>query len=509
MRNKVNKNSTIEDYHSNIRYYRTKAVRGRRLVYILSLIGILGFISIFEADSADYLNIGLHNSYKEYFTYQILFISLCLLLSSAFFSATETAFFSLRATQLKRFEESKYYRDRLIARLMVDPANFLTTILMGNAIVNIGLSIVFGVRMESFLMEKVFVGRLGGSWISYALACIISTFILIIGGEITPKLIALRYAEIYAHSVVLLIFLLHLIFSPIRKIFLYFTGVVFKVTGFSTIPPFPWITDDEFVEIVKQKELSPMIAEHEREMIQGILQFRDEPVKKILVPRTEIVAIPSKATVKDAWEIFCKHEYSRMPVYEDNLDHIVGMLYAKDLLDYVEMNQWKVSVRPISRRAYFIPETTTISEFIKFAQRVNTHLAIVVDEYGGTSGLVTLHDAFREIIGDIADDEQEESQPEYVKVGENEYLIDGMMAISDLEELVGCRLDDPEHTTVAGFLFKIHENVTSPGDVIEVGPLKFTIEEMDGNRIAKVRLVIRREDTEDSEKGGRDFEIDI
>ncbi len=503
MRKRTKKKNSIEDYHSRIERYREKSIKGRRILYIFSIVILMGFFAtFFDACSAynNLLNIDSQNPInKDNFTYQILLISLCLLLSSAFFSATETAFFALKETQLKRLEESGYYRDRLIAQLMTDPANFLTTILMGNAIVNIGLSIAFGVRLESFLMERVFTEQFGGDWISYILASIASTFILILGGEITPKLIASRYAELYAHSVVFLIFLIHLIFSPIRKILLYFTGVVFKLTGFSSIPPSPWITDDEFVQIVREKELSPMIAEHEREMIQGILQFRDEPVKKILVPRTEIVAIQSNATVEDAWKVFCEHEYSRMPVYEENLDHIVGVLYAKDILDYVETGRWKSLVKPISRRAYFVPETTTISEFIKLTQRVNTHLAIVVDEYGGTSGIVTLHDAFREIVGEITDDESEMPEPECIKISENEYLIDGMMAISDLEEIIDHRLDDPEHTTIGGFLFKIHENVPTPGDVIKVGPLRFTIDEMDGNRIAKVRLLIEHKDVKNGE----------
>lgn len=508
MSNEIRKSAEQGDYQRRAKVYNSTSIRfkrGRGAVYLLCATGLIVALFFFDVGSADYLDFTSSYPTGRYFTSQVLFVSLCLLLSSAFFSATETAFFTLKTTQLKRLEESNHYRDRLISALMKDPANFLTTILMGNAIVNICLSIVFGVRLEKFLVDKVFQGEFGGEWISYILACLASTFILILGGEITPKLMATRYAEMYAHAVVLLVFLIHLLFSPIRKVLLHLTGLVFKLTGFSSIPPSPWITDEEFVRMVKEEELSPIISEHEREMIKGILEFRDEPVKKILVPRTEIVAIPASASVKDAWEVFCQHEYSRMPVYQDNLDHIVGILYAKDLLDYVEMNQWKVSVKSISRKAHFIPEITSISEFIKLAQRVNTHLAIVVDEYGGTAGIVTLHDAFREIVGEITDDEKEETPPEYIKINENEYLIDGMMAISDLEELIGYSLIDPEHATVGGFLFKIHEKITSPGDVIEVGPLKFIVEKMDGNRIDKVRLIIMKPETEVGEFLEEDF----
>ncbi|MCX8065198.1 MAG: hemolysin family protein [Candidatus Hydrogenedentes bacterium] len=503
MENKRKKNLEVEDYRKKEGDSRVTLKQGSRVLYIFCAISLLSALLFLDTSSASHFNSSIAGD--EYFTYQVLLISLCLLLSSAFFSATETAFFALKATQLKTLEQSNYYRDKLISGLMKDSANLLTTILMGNAIVNIGLSIVFGVRLERFLMERFFHGDFWGHWISYILACIVSTFILILGGEITPKLMAARYAEMYAQAVALLVFLIHLFFSPVRKLLLQVTGKIFKLTGFSSIPPSPWITDDEFVQMVKEDELSPIISEHEREMIKGILEFRDEPVKKILVPRTEIVAIPANASVKDAWDTFCEHEYSRMPVYQDSLDYIVGVLYAKDLLDYVEMNQWKVSVKPLSRKAYFIPETTSISEFIKLAQRVNTHLAVVVDEYGGTAGLVTLHDAFREIVGEITDDEKEDGPPEYIKISENEYIIDGMMAISDLEELIDYRLEDPEHATIGGFLFKIHEKITSPGDVINVGPLKFIVEKMDGNRIDKVRLIITRKESNTEDFLEEDF----
>jgi len=434
----------------------------------------------------------------DYFPLHILILSLCLLCSSAFFSATEMAFFAIRETQLKSMQKSPNFRERLIARLMASPSDLLTSILMGNAVVNIGLSIAFGSRLEKYIINHLLPESIASHFISYTLACLVSTFILIFGGEVTPKLLASRYVEHYARSVVFLIYIIHTLFSPVRKLLLSSIGLTFRITRFSSIPPSPWVTDDELKLLVQEEGLSDVIAEDERKMIRGILEFRDEPVKRILIPRTEIVAIPDDASVVEAWEIFCEHEYSRMPIYHESLDHIVGILYAKDLLDYIEKKLWSQPVKPIGRKVHFIPDTMAISESIKTAQKLNIHLAIVVDEYGGTAGLVTLHDALSAIVGEISDDESEE-EILYTKIGDNEYILDGKMPISELEELIHFSLDDPEHTTIAGYLLKQHENLMKQGDTVIVGSLKFVVEKMQGKRIARVRLKIEKEISPDEE----------
>lgn len=479
-------------------FVKNKQLHKKRFYLFIFLI-LIPLILIFQP-VINALQEGSQEKLADYFPLRIIILSLCLLSASAFFSATETAFFALRATQLKAMQKSPYFRERLIAQLMNSPSDLLTSILMGNAIVNIGLSIAFGSRLEEYLSNHFF-NESAFSPLSYLISAFVSTFILIIGGEITPKLLASRYVETYARSVVFLVYIIHTLFSPVRKFLLSSIGFTFRITRFSSIPPSPWVTDDELKLLMEEEELSHVIAEDERKIIRGILEFRDEPVKRILVPRTEIVAIPDDATVADAWDIFCEHEYSRMPIYHENLDHIVGILYAKDLLDYIEKKLLKQTVKPIGRKAYFVPETMVISEFIKTAQRLNSHLAIVVDEYGGTTGLVTLHDALSVIVGEISDDETEE-EVLYEKIGPNEYLLDGRMPIPELEELIHFSLDDPEHTTIAGYLLKQHESLAKPGDVVEVGPLQFIIEEIEGKRIAKVRLRIKEPD--ENEEAGED-----
>ncbi|MGC8738083.1 MAG: hemolysin family protein [Candidatus Hydrogenedens sp.] len=486
-------------------FQRQSIFRFKYLLYLFIWVSVFLFLILCQNGSYAF-QIETVEKLQDYFPVHILILSLCLLCSSAFFSATEMAFFAIRGTQLKSMQKSSYFRDKLIAQLMTSPPDLLTSILMGNAIVNIGLSIAFGSRLEKYIITQLLPTSIASPLISYTLSCLFSTFILIFGGEVTPKLLASRYVESYARSVVFLVYIIHTLFTPIRKLLLSSIGLTFRITRFSSIPPSPWVTDDELKLLVQEEGLSDVIAEDERKMIRGILEFRDEPVKRILIPRTEIVAIPDDATVAEAWEIFCEHEYSRMPIYHENLDHIVGVLYAKDLLDYIERKLWKQPVKPIGRKALFIPDIMAISESIKTAQKLNTHLAIVVDEYGGTAGLVTLHDALSAIVGEISDDESEE-EILYTKINEEEYILDGKMPISELEELIHVSLDDPEHTTIAGYLLKQNENLMCQGDSLIVGPLQFTVEKMDGKRIAQVRLKIEKtkETPADEEYGGEEL----
>lgn len=474
--------------------------RRRFLSYFFIL--FLSFVIIFVLHNQVYSQDAFEASSTP-FSWQVYILTFALLLSSAFFSATETAFFSIRSNRLKEMVDSTSITDRIVAQLMLRPAELLTTILIGNAIVNISLTIVFGTRLERFLSERVFANTFGSNWISYVLTVFISSTILIFGGEVTPKLFSSRFVESYARSVAPIVFIIHQTLSPMRKLILNIIGLIFRLTRFSSIPPSPWVTGDELKSLVQKSELSDVIAEEERKMIRGILEFRDESVKRILVPRTDIIAIPDTATVADAWEIFCEHEYSRMPIFHENLDHIVGILYAKDLLDWTEEERWNQPVKPLGRKVHFIPEAMAISEFIKMTQRVHAHMAIVVDEYGGTAGLVTLHDALSIIVGEIGDDEKEE-EPLFVKIDEGEYLINGKMPIAELEELIQISLEDKEHTTVAGFLLSQHESLLDVGNSVEIGSVRFIIDRMEGNRIAWVRLQVKGKEVEENEvNGGR------
>jgi len=408
-----------------------------------------------------------------------------LLSFSAFFSAAEIAFFSLDRVALGRLRQSDNLTQRLAARLMEHPGNLLTSILMANSIVNIFLGIAVAGPSELVFSQTLQLP----STISYPAAVMVATAFLVFFGEVTPKVIVVQFADRYAALSAIPIYITDLLLTPIRVGVLYFLGLVFRATGFSKLPPAPFITDEEFLSVLTQGEESGALDRGEREMIQGILEFSEVMLKEVLVPRPDMIALPEKSTIGEAIALFRKEEYARMPVYAENLDHIVGILYAKDLLPFAERGAYDDPIQPLLRKPHFAPETMTVASFVKMAQRLRVHLAIVVDEYGGTEGLITLQDALREVVGDIGDDTEDEA-PMVHEIHKGVYRVDGSLPLHELEELTGVPIQDEEHTTVAGFLMDQTDRIPEVGDRIEHAGVTYTVEAVEGKRVALLRIQV-------------------
>jgi len=265
------------------------------------------------------------------------------------------------------------------------------------------------------------------------------------------------------------------------------------VTGFSRVRPAPFMTDDEFKSLLSEGEATGAIESDERQMIQGILEFSDVMLREILVPRPDMVAVEDSATVEAALAVFREHEYSRMPVYKEDLDHIVGVLYAKDLLIALEEKGGEAPVRPIARKVQFVPETMTVADFMRVAQRTRAHLAIVVDEFGGTEGLVTLQDALREVVGDIGEEDDLDEAPACTEVEAGVFTVEGSLPLDELARLTGVEADADEHTTVAGFVMEQSDKIPEAGDRIEHEGVVFTVEVVEGKRVEKLRIEVPRE----------------
>lgn len=424
-------------------------------------------------------------AWHEYLPPSILAAIAVLLLCSAFFSSSETALFSLHKLRLRRMREETDVTGHLIARMLESPGRILTTILVGNMIVNVAIGVILGTRVEDMLRHLYeFPPAL-----SYSLAVLATTGVLVLFGEIGPKVFAVSASEPLARTVALPLMLIDKIVAPARDALLAITDFLFRVTRFHELRAAPFITDDELRAVLTHGETHGVIEEEERQMIQGILEFSDALLREILVPRPDIVAIPEDATVRGALEVLREHEYSRMPVFRDDLDHITGLLVGKDLLPSVARGELDRPVRELIRPIHFVPETMTVQAFVKDAQGHRAHLAVVVDEYGGTAGIVTLEDAMEEVVGDIMD-EGEHEEPEYEQVGEGEYRVDGGFSLDELSELVHIPLEDESHETVAGFLMDQNEKVPEVGDRIEHSGIEFTVEAVDGKRASQVRVRI-------------------
>ncbi|GMU93210.1 MAG: membrane protein [Candidatus Hydrogenedentota bacterium] len=426
-------------------------------------------------------------SWHDFFPPKIIVAGICLLLCSAFFSGSETAFFSINRLRLRSIREDGSVTGALIAQTMEHPGRLLTTVLVGNMIINTLIGVLLGTRFEDLLhflypdLHEAF---------AYALAVGIVTSLLVFFGEIAPKVFAVQAGERIARLVVFPILLTDRVLAPIRVGMLGITHLLFQLTRFHEIKAAPFITDEEFKSALTDGEAQGVIEEDERQMIQGILEFSDALLREILVPRPDVIAVPDDATVRDALAVYKEHKYSRMPVYRENLDQVVGILVSKDLIPAVSRSELDRPVRDLMRPVHFVPATMTVQQFVRDAQRHRTHLAIVVDEYGGTAGIVTLEDAMEQVVGDIMD-EGEHEEPAYRKAGDHVYLVDGSISLDELNELIGTDLHDAEHETVAGFLMHRSERILEPGDELEIENVHFIVESCEGKRVSSVRVNLK------------------
>jgi CBS domain containing-hemolysin-like protein len=232
------------------------------------------------------------------------------------------------------------------------------------------------------------------------------------------------------------------------------------------------------------------LEEEEREMIASVIELGDEPVREVMIPRIDVMALPTTATVREAMDRIIETGHSRIPLYEETIDNVTGMLYAKDLLRHLHAGKGDVPLEKILREAYFVPDSKKVSDLLRDMQQRRVHIAIVLDEYGSTAGLVTIEDLLEEIVGEIAD-EYDREEPQIEPAGEGRYRVNGRASIDEINELLDVELPHDEWDTVAGLLYGLLGSVPTQGETVRYGDLEFTAENVQGRRIAKV-LITRR-----------------
>lgn len=405
-----------------------------------------------------------------------------LVLGSAFFSGTETAFCTISRVRLRAMSSDGTLSGRLVSGMWSHPGRLLTTILVGNMIVNVLIAVLLGTRVENMLSHVFGFSPAA----AYATAVLFCTAVIVFFGEIIPKVVAVRAGEGFARIAVYPLLAFDKLVTPVRDGLLRLTELLFRVTRISEVRAAPFITDDEFKALLTDSEAHGVLEQDEAQMIQGVLEFHDLVLSEILIPRPDVIAVPETATIGEALDIFREHEYSRMPVYQEDLDHIVGVIFMKALLPSVERGELDPPITPFIRPAQFVPETMSVYDFVKETQRLRTHLAIVVDEYGGTEGIVTLDDAIQEVVGDISDEEEE--APAVQQLSEGAYRIEGSLPLDEANRLLGTELEDEEHETIAGFLMNQSDKIPEVGDTLEYNGVRFTVESVDGKRAALLRI---------------------
>ncbi len=405
-----------------------------------------------------------------------------LLLLSGFFSAVEVAFVSLSPAKVRALAEERPGRvSSLIAALKNRPQHLLTTILIGNNLVN-----VFVASLATVVATDFF-GSMG-----LGIATGATTFMILVFGEIIPKGFAQRHAVGFAFASAYPIYFLDRALSPIT----WFFGKLFDAFG-----PVrgKTMTEGELVALVDIGTEEGEIKEHEQKMIQNVLEFTDISAKEVMVPVTQMAALQVDTPLDAVLEVLVTEHFSRYPVYGKDLNDILGVLYQKDVLTALTKKQ-EVDIRSLLHRAYFVPETTKISAILKVMQRGRTHLAIVVNEYGAISGMVTIEDLIEELVGEIKDEFDEESPVKRIKGGG--FLIDAAISLRDLRE--DHAIDMPEgddYETLGGLVISELQEIPVGGETFRVGPYAMTVAEMDGKRVSKVRVYRKSEPVSDEATG--------
>lgn len=422
-----------------------------------------------------------------------ILIILVLILINGFFVGAEIAFVSVRRTRLDELAEAGDRRAKRAQKLMRDPGRFLAVIQVAITFLGALASAVAAVSIVTVVAEPL---RAIAPLADYAdtVALLLVTFIVsvvsIVLGELIPKGFALANPDRIALAVSGPITLFAKIVSPLVAVLVLLTKIISKPFGIDPTRT-PELSAAEIRLIVEQGSQQGVLEAEEEQMISAVMSLSDSKLHEVMVPRIDIVAIDQEASFDDAVTLVLTEGHSRTPLYKESVDHIVGILYAKDLLRIIAAGGPRPRLRDFMRPALFVPESQAVDDLLNELQRRRVHMAIVLDEYGGTAGLVTIEDLLEEIVGEIQD-EFDEEEPMKVMVRDGEVILDGRADIDELGELVDPPLeleDDEEYDTVGGFVYHRIGRVPVVGDTVAVDPFKITVIKVIGRRVGKVRVI--------------------
>lgn len=399
-----------------------------------------------------------------------------LVLLSGFFSGSETALVSVNRIKLKKLVEEGVPNAIIVERLLRHPNRLLATILVGNNLVNIAAAAIATSLAINFFGSK-----------GVGLATGIMTLLILVFGEVTPKGYAIRNAEKISLRIARLMELLVRGLYPLVRVLTAITTPLIKSFG-GDVRFSPYVTEDEIKMLVEVGEKEGVIEKGEREMIHGVFEFGETEAKEVMVPRIDMKCLSIDDSIEKAIEFVRETGHSRTPVYEKSIDNIVGILNSKDLFGRTTDEVSKVGLRDLIRPAYYVPETKKLDEILREMQKRKTQMAIVVDEYGGTAGLVTLEDILEEIVGEILD-EYDTEEPGVQILDEHAALVDAKTSIDDLNAALNTDLPEEEFETVGGLIFNALGRIPSTGDKIKINGNTMIVEKMRGRRIAKVRVI--------------------
>ncbi|TKJ32335.1 hypothetical protein CEE39_05765 [bacterium (candidate division B38) B3_B38] len=402
-----------------------------------------------------------------------------LLILSATFSGSETALFSLRRWRVRRLSEEGFKWAHLVKRFLEDPKLILITILVGNEIVNVASS-----NLAASLRRELWGGA---GQVGILIGIGVMTFLLLVLGEITPKTIAINYPEQFSHRTASFLRLFSLAVRPVARAINSLTGLLTRKGPEGKPSDSFTFTEEDFKAMLKMGTKEGSLHPEELNIIRGVFRLNDAQVKEVMVPRTEMVAIPYDYPLAKALGFSKKTKFSRLPCYRGSLDDIVGIVYVKDLLSLRYHLISPQSLSQLMKPAMFVPTHQRLLSLIRQMQQRQTTIAIVLDEYGGTAGLVTLEDLLEELVGEI-EDEFDVPTSYARKLRENLYLFRAQIPLREFNRRMGARLKAKYTHTLAGYLMELIERVPQKGESAEDEAFVYQIAKMSGPRILTIRV---------------------
>lgn len=411
--------------------------------------------------------------------FSIIIIALSIIFI-AILSSSESSFIAVNKIRIRSLMEKGDSRAKAVQKLLDEHDKlFSTVILSGNLFTILATSIGTVLALKYFGKDGIII------------ATIVMTFLTVVFGELAPKTFAVTHSEkvslLLARPVAFYIRLI----SPLVWIFKITSNLIIRMLGGKKKPVSPFVTEEEIKTMINIGEEEGTLEEEEKEMLHKVFEFGDKVVTEAMVPRTEIISIPDDSTVGDALKLVLEEGYSRYPVIKENIDSVIGILYVKDIVK--QMAQGKIEnytpITEIVREAYYIPENKMVTELLDEMQKNKFQIAIVMDEYGGTAGLITLEDIMEEIVGGLQDEfEAMEGEKEVEIIDERTFIVAGQTGLDEINELVGVELASQDFHTIGGFVFGLFRRLPKVGEQVRYHNLRFLILEMEDRKISKVKI---------------------
>jgi putative hemolysin len=406
-----------------------------------------------------------------------LIIIVVALVLAALAASAETSLTSISRVRLRRLVEEQNKRAIQIEKLHRDPNGYLSTILITNTV-----AIIVASSTATLLSLHLYQQHVAQWLVSLVLSLIVLMFC-----EIAPKTLALQRAERVALVLAPIVNAATVVMRPIVRVLTRVTNVFVRVVGGKVQVKGPFVTEEDLKMLVSVGEEEGVLEEQEREMIHGIFEMGDMRVREVMVPRTDLVAIEAGRPLREAVDLVVKHGHTRIPVYEGSIDNIVGVLYAKDLLKAVAQGS-PGTLKEIARKPYFTPESNKVQDVLRDLRKNRVHMAIVVDEYGGTAGAVTIEDIIEEIVGPIQDEYDVGEEDEIQFISPNEVVLDGRVSVDDVNELLKLQIEAENFDSIGGYVQSQLGAAPRVGATLSLGSASLKVEAVRGSRIKKVRI---------------------